>query len=324
MRIIFRANASLTLGTGHVMRSSALAEAAISRGIECVFIGNLGNIDWLEDRVRGLGFSEILTNSSEYIPKTSDEILILDSYEINPHDPFIDISNWKYVVSIADPSTPVYNCNLIVHSGLDISWINDSPIPILFGSNYILVRKTMWKNAETISPSNEILKILLVGGGSDPFEFCKMMAAILDEFDCQFEVIIMSKTNIQSKTGKKFRVYPVGPEMDKLIHEVDLVITTAGTSCLEFIAQGLPTGVVSVAANQKFNYKELSWRNLVQPIGYLSNESGWQIDISSLEVLIHSHAFRLQLSNNCRNILDLNGPERVLDYILSQINEDSV
>jgi len=320
MRIIFRADASLNIGTGHVMRSSALAEAAISRGFECVFIGNMGNISWLEDRVRGLGFSEILTNPSEYIPKASNEILILDSYEINPHDPFIGISNWKYVVSIADPSTPKYNSNLIVHSGLDISWINESPVPVLFGANYILIRKTMRKNVETIPSSSEILKILLVGGGSDPLEFCKMMASILDDFNLHFEVVIMSRTNIQSKTGKMFRVYPIGPEMDKLINEVDLVITTAGTSCLEFIAQEIPTGVVSVAANQKFNYKELSERNLVQPLGYLSDETSWQIDISSLEVLIRSHPFRLSLSNNCRNVIDLNGSERVLDYILSQIN----
>jgi UDP-2,4-diacetamido-2,4,6-trideoxy-beta-L-altropyranose hydrolase len=323
MRIIFRADASLNMGTGHVMRSSALAETAISRGFECVFIGNVGNISWLEDRVRGLGFSEILSNSSEYISKASDEILILDSYEINPHDPFIGISNWKYVVSIADPSTPKYNSNLIVHSGLDISWIKESSVPVLFGANYILIRKTIWRNVKTIPSSSEILNILLVGGGSDPFEFCKMMASILDEFDYQFEVKIMSKTNIQSKTGKKFRVYPVGPEMDKLISEVDLVITTAGTSCLEFIAREIPIGVVSVAANQKLNYKELSERKLVQPLGYLNNETDWQIDIPSLEVLIRSHALRLSLSNNCRNVIDLKGPDRVLDYILNQVNRNA-
>lgn len=323
MRIIFRADASLEIGTGHVMRCSALAEAAITRGFECVFIGNLGNISWVKDRVYGLGYSEIITNFSEYESATTDDILILDSYDIDPHDVSIKISDWKYVVSIADSSTPKYKCNLIVHSGIDISWIKGLDIPILAGDKYILTRKSISKHVRAIPTSREIVKILLVGGGSDPFGFCIQMASILDKSNDRFEVNIMSDSDIQSKTGKVFRVFPVGPEMDKIISEVDLVITTAGTSCLEFIAREIPTGIVSVTENQDSNYKELSARKLVEPLGFFRKDTGWQIKIPSLDKLISSDSLRISLKNNCKDVVDLNGSDRVLDFILSQINVNS-
>ena len=47
MRFIFRADASRENGSGHVMRSSVLAEEAISRGYECIFIGEISDLDWV-------------------------------------------------------------------------------------------------------------------------------------------------------------------------------------------------------------------------------------------------------------------------------------
>jgi UDP-2,4-diacetamido-2,4,6-trideoxy-beta-L-altropyranose hydrolase len=55
MRVAFRADASLQIGSGHVMRCLTLADALRSQGVECHFIcrAHLGN---LIERVRGQGF----------------------------------------------------------------------------------------------------------------------------------------------------------------------------------------------------------------------------------------------------------------------------
>lgn len=55
MRIAFRADASIDIGTGHVMRCLTLAEALRSRGHECLFIGrdHPGNLEGL---IRQKGF----------------------------------------------------------------------------------------------------------------------------------------------------------------------------------------------------------------------------------------------------------------------------
>ena len=59
MRFIFRADSSKFSGAGHVMRCFALAEEAISRGLECVFVGTINSSDWLLDRISNLGFTNI-------------------------------------------------------------------------------------------------------------------------------------------------------------------------------------------------------------------------------------------------------------------------
>jgi UDP-2,4-diacetamido-2,4,6-trideoxy-beta-L-altropyranose hydrolase len=53
MRVVFRADASVTIGTGHVMRCLTLADELVSRGAECLFVmralpGHLGG--FVEDR----------------------------------------------------------------------------------------------------------------------------------------------------------------------------------------------------------------------------------------------------------------------------------
>ena len=59
MRYVLRADASQTIGAGHVMRSSAIAEELIARGKEVLFIGKISNLPWVENRISGLGFTEI-------------------------------------------------------------------------------------------------------------------------------------------------------------------------------------------------------------------------------------------------------------------------
>jgi hypothetical protein len=64
MRFVFRADASREIGSGHVMRSSVLAEEAISRGFECVFIGKISDLDWVAKRISTLGFTQVLSEET--------------------------------------------------------------------------------------------------------------------------------------------------------------------------------------------------------------------------------------------------------------------
>ena len=47
MRYVLRADASQSMGSGHVMRSSAIAEELIARGEDVVFVGQISEIPWL-------------------------------------------------------------------------------------------------------------------------------------------------------------------------------------------------------------------------------------------------------------------------------------
>ena len=95
MRYILRADSSSKIGSGHVMRLSAIAEELVARGEKVTFIGRFAEIPWLASRMNALGFSEILQDSTEFLPNLVTDVLILDSYTLPVDDDFIDeIKKW--------------------------------------------------------------------------------------------------------------------------------------------------------------------------------------------------------------------------------------
>ena len=80
MRFVFRADASLSIGSGHVMRLFSIAEEAISHGIPCDFVGDFSEVAWLENRAQTIGFEKILSVVN-YESLNSNSVLIIDSYE---------------------------------------------------------------------------------------------------------------------------------------------------------------------------------------------------------------------------------------------------
>lgn len=320
MRLVFRADASLEKGTGHVMRSSAIAEEAILRGIECIFIGDLGGMSWLEERIQRLGFSSILTSGNTFRSTPDGDVLILDSYVIDPSDPFVLKKNWHAIVNIADNLTPSYECDVIVHPGLDLDWVSSATVPVMAGAEYILARKSIKKVKPRKVDARKGPKILVVGGGSDPYRFCEAIARVLDSIDGLFEVNFLSSLEIVSKANKSFRTYPIGEVLDNLVNTADFVLTTASTTSLEFIGREIPTGIACVVDNQENYYLEIGKCGLAKQLGARRLDGTWQLDSNAIEELITSDIMRNSLRARVANLIDLRGAERVVDYIVSNFN----
>ncbi len=316
MRLVFRSDASLEKGTGHVMRSSAIAEEAICRGLECFFVGNLGGISWLETRIKELGFSGLYMDHSDLIWPYKTDVLILDSYSISLTDPFIQPEKWAGVVTIADKFTPAYECDLIVHPGFDVEWLASVNVPILAGAEYILTRKSIEKVVPAVVDPVIGPRVLVVGGGSDPFGFCKAIASVLDTLAEPFEADFLSNEKIVSGSGKIFRTHSVGGLLDELVKGSQVVLTTASTTSLEFIAREIPTGIACVASNQENYFREMVDMGVAEPIGIRTDELGWALDVSAIRELINSNVLRQSLHADSRNLIDLRGAERVVDFVV--------
>ncbi len=316
MRFIFRADASRKIGSGHVMRLSVLAEEAISRGIECIFVGNISGLDWVSERVSNLGFSQVLPNHDLFRVNHKSDILILDTYTIPVSDKFIARKNWRLVLSIRDQVTPKYESDIELRPGLvKVDSGQTSPV-ILSGAEHILIRKGIGKSNKSRWLGDE-LRVLVVGGGSDPFGFVQAITGIFGAMNLKMEVHAFTHGAIPQSSNVRFIKHSVGSGLDLIADKVDVVFTTASTSSLEFIAREIPTGIACAVNNQVENYDQLGSLGYAVQIGRYSSDENWDLDTHSIRELLESQETRESLRCATQSLIDLNGAARVVDTLVS-------
>ena len=299
VRFVIRADAYAKSGAGHVMRCSVIAEELISRGFEVVFIGETYEIPWLNEYLDGLGFSQVFSAPGKFTSNPNSDVLILDSYDIDPSMPFIQSVNWSKVVVLVDDQTPAFTGDLYVHAGSGTSWkppISSREADFLSGIEYFLIRKSL-RNLpmERKLKKNSKLQILISGGGSDPFRFSEEMYKILRTSQTDFDAKILGPEFIIEDFDTRFRFLRMGREYESELLETDLVFTTAGTSSWEFLYLGLTSGIACAIPNQTANYKFQVDASYGAGIGERDSLGVWRIDPK----IIHN----LLLANNSKKAL---------------------
>ncbi len=314
MRLVFRVDASPIIGTGHVMRCSAIMEEAIAREISCVVIGHLGCVGWLEDRLRSIGALHYEEEDSFQLVRGED-ILVIDSYDIPTTHEFIQPKNWKSVVSISDDLTPDYLATLVIHPGIDIFQRAVQAQRILTGAEFIPLRRSIRKSLRVMN--SPVSKIVIFAGGVDNFDFALKLAAHLKEIEAFDEAVFFSRFQSEiTSLDSRFEVRNFGPALDVELENADLVFTTASTSSLEIIAREIPVGVCFSVDNQIPYFDALVKKGVAFGIGNLNSAKNWELNGAGIKRLVIDSKLRDQLSVNSRGFLDLRGSQRLVNEIL--------
>jgi spore coat polysaccharide biosynthesis predicted glycosyltransferase SpsG len=316
MRFIFRADASREIGSGHVMRSSVLAEEAISRGFECIFVGQILGLDWVSERIAGLGFSQIVADECFVKTDKQSDILVLDTYSMPVSNPFIDKKNWRLVLSIRDAITPKYKSDIELRPGLIAVHSKDETPMVLSGAKFALIRKGIQKSKKKKS-LGEVTKVLVVGGGSDPLGFVAAIVGVINSMNLSLEVHAFTDGIITEHSRVQFVRYPIGANLDLIANDVDVVLTTASTSSFEFIAKEIPTGVVCSVDNQDEYYDQLGRLGYALQLGVYNSSGAWEFNLPLIEELLGSQERRQSLREAIHSLIDLKGAARVIDALLA-------
>jgi spore coat polysaccharide biosynthesis predicted glycosyltransferase SpsG len=316
MRFIFRADASRDIGSGHVMRSSVLAEEAILRGYECIFVGEILDLNWVKDRILSMGFSKVISAESLFDIDKKSDILVLDSYTIPVSSQFVTKKNWKLVLNIRDAVTPNYESDIELRPGLIVDNSRLEYPRILSGPEHVLIRRGIGKSTRKKSLGAE-LKVVVVGGGSDPFGFVTAIANVIASLDLNLEVHAFSEGAIPLDSRTKFIRHSIGADLDSIAGDVDLVFTTASTSSLEFIAREIPIGVVCAIENQMEYYEQLGKLGYVSQLGFRNLDNSWEFNVVEIRQLLESYSKRAFLKDSVCGLIDLKGAARVIDTLVS-------
>ena len=315
MRFIFRADASQEIGSGHVMRSSVLAEELISRGFECVFIGSISGLDWVTERISALGFRQVIAEETSFVGDSRTDVLILDSYSIPVSNMFIAEMNWKFSMSICDEITPNYSVDIELRPGFEKTREGQMTPIVLSGGEHILIRQGIFKSSGEKANSGTT-RVLVLGGGSDTFGFVPAIAEVIHSLKLNLEVHLFTNAEIPTKFSGGLVIHPIGTELDIIARDVDVVLTTASTSSLEFIAREIPTGVVCVVDNQENYYNQLGRLGYATQIGVRTFSGEWEFNVEAIRDLLGNQKKRDALKQSIMGLVDLKGAERVVDFLV--------
>jgi spore coat polysaccharide biosynthesis predicted glycosyltransferase SpsG len=300
------------------MRLLAIAEEIISDGHEAIFVGMVSEIKWLWQTVKEIGFLNIHPTGENYSPNFLSDILIIDSYTIDPNDKFIASENWKFIMVICDEYTPSYKCNLRIHPGLSIDWNYNHKTPIYFGNQLIPIRRSIMNKKYKPLVGLKGLKILITAGATNNSKLYSALHQTLKEFKEVRQIYFLSDNILKFKSDSKFKIINLGKNFDKYIFLSDLIICSASSTALECISLGIPTGIIQTSENQKNNYREITRLALASPIGEIK-EGLIYLNFDSISRIIKSQTYRSELSKRGKNTISQTGVRNIIRLLFEHI-----
>jgi len=337
VQLLIRADASATIGTGHVMRCLALAQAWQSQGGAVTFL-MADAAPALSARLETEGMEVIYhphpsgdeTDSQHTISLAqtlkSDRIVV-DGYHFGAtYQRTLKEAGLK-VLFIDDNGHAehyyadwVLNQNIHAHEAL---YSRREPYTqLLLGTSYVLLRKEFWPWRvwqRQIPPVAH--KVLVTLGGSDPDNVTLLIMKVLQQVAVpDLEVIVVvggsnpyfATLQAVAETGSvKFDLRRDVANMPELMAAADVAISGGGTTCLELAFMGVPSILLSLAENQRTNTHQLG---LIQQAINLGShhEIRWQDVSDIIFALLYSRKQRKEMSRIGQQTVDGEGVNKVV------------
>ena len=317
MKFVFRADASASKGVGHVMRLLPLAQEIIKRGHTAYFVGEISEVAWLSEKIELIGFEGVLDSPGDFIFSPRHDVLVLDSYMIALDENFVQKKLWKYMVVVADELTPHYEADLVIHPGVGGKWVESWSQTVLHGFDYVLIRDSLLnlgkKSSEIVRPT-----FIVLPGGTDAFGVSGLIVMALATLDLDFECYV-PETAISQISDSRFKGFPLGNSMEKLLSLCTGVFATASTVSLEMIALRIPLAILSLTDNQNDYYDSLTGKGLAAPLGKFKTNATLTINSDVLEQFVKSNLKDFAEAQSSKPLIDGLGAQRVTSEILSRL-----
>jgi len=317
MRVIFRVDSSIEIGTGHVMRCLTLADHLRLRGHVCEFIcqSTPGN---MIEFITGNGYKtytipcthinsnkekNITSNVWLFDAKYSHSImyenkydwLILDNYSLDFKWVNYLTNNFKYVMVIDDLvqskqyADLLLNQNLINNASQRYKNLVPETCELFLGPQYSLLRSQFYNNESRISDGS-INHILVYFGANDKYnQASKSLAAIQTFPNLTAEIIIglnhPHRQSLLSNSTSRLNVIESSHNMARSMQKADLALGVCGGAAWERCAMGLPSLVCIIADNQREDAQELHLLGAIENLGDSEsvNTKNWIDAISYLQ-----------------------------------------
>ena len=345
LKAAFRVDSSFEIGSGHLMRCLALAEALRERGVKSFFICKdfEGNFN---DQVEKNGFKLHTLNYQGDFNLTEDaektesvlrgegsvEWLVADSYAIDSKWEKLVKNETHKIMIIDDLANRSHDCDLLLDQNYhqDMGSRYDGLIPsrckTLLGPKYALLRTEFSDARNKRREKNEQANRILVSlGGSDPAGATEVaLEALLsmNRKDIEADVVVGSsdrkkdtiKKLCDEKTNLNYHLQ--ADNMAQLMADADIAIGVGGISNWERCCVGLPTIALSTASIQESILIAMARDGIILYAGKLEDVLPKRLGFMISTLLDNPH-LKSYLSKKSMELVDGKGSKKVVNNMLS-------
>jgi len=320
------------IGSGHIYRSSALADELIKNGKSVVFI--IKNKKNFYNHICGKKYHCIdlkTENDDECIKKCQKlkgiKNLILDLQK-NNEKYAKKLKNNYFIISMDDEGKKKIYSNIIINGQIgkfnyNYSF-NDVNTKHLLGTDYIILRNSFHKLSKKLFISKKpIKKILLAFGGSDDEDVIRKILPFLLSRNFQLTVILGTTypySNIiflLSKKHKNLQIKKSVKEVAPIYLKNDIAIASSGMTSYELACLGIPSLFIPSGEHQYKIAKEFMKK------GFGINYGFWDDDYDHFSKALSkfsSYNFRRKMANRGKEIVDGKGVFRVVKDLINLDN----
>lgn len=338
-RIVFRIDASWKIGLGHLVRSLALAEGMKDAGINSLFVltsrsayvtrkilkaghnvkiirrdGILNDAKQTKECVETFGASALIidlrhTNNIylNFLKKTCLLVVLVDDFG-NLHPASGILIN--------------YNVGAEKYRG-----VRDSKVKYLLGPQYFMLRKEFQSRVGKNNAKNNLNRILITMGGSDPNNFTERILELLRHIkqasDVKVSVVVgplyrkkKRLVNRITKANGNIRLLFSAEKMSNELSKSDLVITSGGITKYEVAALGVPAVIIPPSEKQVENFKKFEKRGSCICLEQEELKNTRKLG-EIMERFESDPSFSKKMSKKGRKLVDGKGVERLIRKILS-------
>ncbi|MGB3492762.1 MAG: UDP-2,4-diacetamido-2,4,6-trideoxy-beta-L-altropyranose hydrolase [Elainellaceae cyanobacterium] len=338
MNILIRADASVSVGTGHVMRCLALAQTFVDQGIQVRFAASEMTAA-LKKRLEAEGLLILMIEAAVGSKEDAEHTvhiaqhyqaawIVVDGYQFgSDYQETIKSHGLKLLFLDDYCHCDRYSADIIlnqnIYASTDLYPCRDSSSLFLLGTQYVLLRREFhawlgWQRVIEKVPQ----KLLVTLGGSDPNNLTQVIIEAIQDTDFQLEaVIVVGGSNpylrqlqeIAETSSHLIQLKHNVKNMSQLMEWADVAIASGGSTCWELAFMGLPSLLITLADNQRKNVHALDSLGIMKEISHKKGSLREAI-IQGLKS-IFSEEVRLDMSTKSQSLVDGQGVARVLRHL---------
>ena len=338
--LVIRADANSQIGTGHIMRCLALAQAWQDQGGAVTFISHCES-DSLRQRLLNEGMNLINIEKSypatddlectlENLPAISRQQLtkcwlVIDGYHFDAaYQKRIKEAGYKILWIDDYGHADHYYADLILNQNISADesfYMHREPYTqLLLGTHYVLLRREFnsWQCWQRKIP-DIARNVLVTMGGADPDNVTLKIIQALKQIEIpELEAkIVVGPSNPNLAILEReildltnFQLIKNASNMPDLMVWADVAVSAGGSTCWEMAFMGLPNILMIIADNQRAIAEALHKQGVALNMGW-----GKKILLADLgqhiKSLILSKELRQEFSIKSQQIIDGLGSQRV-------------